>query len=447
MNVKDGPPGSGISRLERGAEIAEKITSALGDIRMGAAIGKGRGVLAVPLTYDTETMISFLHSLSDQVVTGGGTNLESLLIAAFGAFQDSIPSRRVVILFSDGETLSGSFQAAVDAAGKEKIILYTVGLGSDEGSPVPVEKSPDAPDGLLLAEDGSPVLSARQSGLLRNGAEKTGGVYLDGNRSDTAIALLTHINSLSSESRLSGHRREANPRWQVFVLAAIICLGGSRVMGYSRRSRHQNYFRKSTGAVLSLFCLFFLGSCDNTHGKLLVMEGNFFTARGLYTEAISSYLNAMDYKDAAPYAEFGLGTAYFALDEGSAALERYIAADLGIPELNREGHGELAYRVKYNMGIIYFEKGEYVEAARAVREALKIDSGRIEAKRNLELSLLTFNRTNVPQATSPEGSSENVREGTGSSSSVLFEYLKQKEQEQWKSREWTSEDDHSGPDY
>ena len=447
MNVRDCPPGNTVSRLEQGVEIAEDITAALGDIRMGAAIGKGKGVLAVPLTYDSETISNFLSSFSGQAVTGRGTNLEALLNAAFGAFQDSIPSRRVVVLFSDGEALSGSFQLAVEKAAKEKITLFTVGLGSDQGSPVPIEKSPDAPDGLLLAEDGAPVISARQSGLLRNGAEKTGGVYIDGNRNDAASVLLHHVNSLSSESRLSGHRREANPRWQIFVLAAMVCLGGARIMGFSRRSRPGNWAKNSGAALLCIFSLGFFNSCDSTQGKLLIMEGNFFNARGLYTEAISSYLRAMDYKESVPYAEYGLGTAYFALDEGAAALERYGAVESGISELKREGHNELRYSVYYNMGIIYFEKGEYVEAVRAFREALKVDSSKIEAKRNLELSLLTISRSSSPQAASSEGKTGNSREGQGGGSSVLFEYLRQKEQEQWKSREWTGESDSSGPDY
>jgi Ca-activated chloride channel family protein len=99
------------------------------------------------------------------------------------------------------------------------------------------------------------------------------------------------------------------------------------------------------------------------------------------------------------------------------------------------------------MGIIYFEKGEYAEAVEAFRNALKADGSRIDAKRNLELSLLTNNRNSSPQAASPQTRTENIRQGQGGSNSVLFNYLREKEQEQWKSREWTEESDFTGPDY
>jgi len=176
------------------------------------------------------------------------------------------------------------------------------------------------------------------------------------------------------------------------------------------------------------------------------MEGNFFNARGFFTEAISSYLRALDFNEAAPYAEYGLASAYFSLEEGSAALERYRAAAQGLSGIAGD-KTEMRYRIYYNMGIIHFEKGEYSEAAKSFRDALKYDGSRIEAKRNLELSLLIINRVSSPQTASSPGSTESVPQGTGGSGSALFEYLRQKEQDQWKSKEWKSESDSLGPDY
>jgi len=455
MNVRDCPSDRSderdpISRLERGRGIAMDLSNALGDIRIAAAIGKGKAVLAIPLTYDTDTIGTFLYSLDDRAITGRGTNLESLVNAAASSFQDSIPSRRMIILFSDGEALSGSFQAAVEKARKEGISLSAVGLGSDRGGPVPVERSQGAPGGVLLAEDGTPVISARQGSALKAAAEKSGGIYLDGSRSDASSELINFVNSLSSESRLAGHRREANPRWQIFLLAGIACLGGARIIGYSRRTvaRPPDPSRRTKNLSLlsGLLCLLLFNSCDKAQGKLLIMEGNFFNTRGFYLEAISSYLKALEYDEATPYAEYGLGSAYFALEEGEAALERYKDAGKGLFDLKQDAHHELRYRIYYNSGIIYFERGEYDEAVKAFRNALKVDGSRIEAKRNLELSLLTVERSNSPAASS-ERKAEMGREGTSGGSSVLFEYLRQKEQEQWRSREWTSESESAGPDY
>ena len=380
MNVEDCAQGQRvISRLERGKQIALELALSLGDVRIGVAIGKGKGVLAVPLTYDTETVLSFLHALESDIITGSGTNLESILNAGIDAFQDSIPSRRIILLFSDGEGLSGSFQTAVDRAGKAAVTVSAVGLGSWQGGTVPVERSHGAPDGLLLGLDGKAVISARQDDLLRGGAERTGGIYVDCDQEDVVKAIERYINSISSETRLHGQRWEANPRFGFFVFAAIFCLGAGRLMGFSRRGRN---------FLPVLLCLVLFSSCRETQGKLLIMEANFLNTRGYYTEAISAYLRALQYEEAAPYAEYGLASAFFALEESDAALDRYLEAENALEQMG-EDHNELRYRIHYNRGIIYFEKGEYNEAALAFREALKVDSSRIEAKRNLELSLLT----------------------------------------------------------
>jgi Ca-activated chloride channel family protein len=442
MDVQDALQGQGnISRLERGMEIAQELTANLGDIRLGTAIGKGRGVVAVPLTYDSEVVLNFLHTLDSQNITGSGTNLESLLDAAIGAFQDFNPSRRGIILFSDGEALSGSLQRAIERARRTGITVSAVGLGSDEGGFVPVERGPASPDGFLLGPDGREVISLRHADSLRRGAERTGGVYIDGNRQDAARLLTGHVNSLAAETRLQGHRREANPRWQVFVIAAMLCLSLARVMGFSLRKQG-----KKARVIPVLLCLVLFSSCDRTRGMLLVMEANFLNSRGFYTEAISTYLRALDFEEAAPYAEYGLASAFFALEEGEAALDRYREAKRSL-DLKPENHPELRYRILYNMGIIYFEMGEYTEAAQAFREALVLDGSRVEAKRNLELSLLTITRGSQPQAAFSDDRTDSERESSALSSYVLFEYLRQKEQERWRNREWAGESDPSVLDY
>jgi Ca-activated chloride channel family protein len=439
MRVRDSGP-QGKSRLDRGIEIAGALVSSLGDVRIGAAAGKGRGVLAVPLTYDPEGVLNFLDSLDEFSVTGRGTNLESLIDAASGAFRDDSPSRREILLFSDGESLSGSVEEALNRARNRGITLSAVGLGSGEGGPVPVEPGPLAPDGFLLS-NGVPVTSVRRGDFLERAAEKSGGVYVDGNRNDAARAAADYIRSLSAESGFIGRRRESKPRWRFFVLIALGSLGFSRLLSFSRR--------KSGKTLLPVLACFFslLGSsCSGIQGKLYLMEGNFFNSRGMYTEAIASYLKALDYPDTAPYGEYGLGSAYFALEEGKAALERYRAAEKELENLKKEDHRELRYRLHYNSGIIHFEGGDYTEAVKAFREALKIDSGRIEAKRNLELSLL-LTLSHKPQAAAPSANSEAGREDGGAGTSAIFEYLREKEQEQWKSRERQAESDPAGEDY
>ncbi|MDR0568489.1 MAG: tetratricopeptide repeat protein [Spirochaetaceae bacterium] len=174
------------------------------------------------------------------------------------------------------------------------------------------------------------------------------------------------------------------------------------------------------------------------------MEGNFYNSRGMYSEAIASYLKAQPYREARAYAEFGLGSVYFSLDEGATALERFAAAEKALQESPKSPYPELAYRIHYNTGVVRFKEGDYPGAVQAFRAALGADGSRIEAKRNLELSLLSLSEKRDAQSVSPETQDSPEDQDQRA---ALFEYLRNKEQNQWKSREWIETAPGSGPDY
>jgi Ca-activated chloride channel family protein len=198
---------------------------------------------------------------------------------------------------------------------------------------------------------------------------------------------------------------------------------------------------RSIGAVILILLSC---SCSKIQGKLLVMEGNFLNSRGMYTEAIASYLKAQSYPEARPYAEFGLGSVYFSLDEGKVALDRFAAAEKALQDLPKNNYPELVYRIHYNTGVVRFKEGDYTGAAQSFRAALEIDGSRIAAKRNLELSLLSLSQEKAAAEISLE---ERPTSNAQAEYPALFEYLRQKEQNQWKSREWIEDTSPSGPDY
>jgi Ca-activated chloride channel family protein len=250
MDVRDAGPG-GSSRLGQAAAAARELILALssrspqasagggfseaGGIRFGAAIGKGRGVLAVPLTSDTEAALAFLAGLSGSAVTGSGTNLEELINAASSAFQSAFPSRRVIILLSDGEALRGDLDAALDKLKESEIVLAAAGFGSESGGPVPLGQD------VLLGEGGYPVISYLRGDYLRDAAESFGGVYAEGD-GNTAAVLEDYLLSFSAPAYSAGRpgaarafRRETRPMWHYFALAALVFFGIAKSAEKGRR--------------------------------------------------------------------------------------------------------------------------------------------------------------------------------------------------------------------
>ena len=429
MDIRDAQTGSQSrsrsvfqSRLERGISIAMESVTAVSGARFAAAIGRGRGYLAVPLTYDSEAALLFLESLNVSSMTGRSTNLESLVDAAADAFQDSSPARKVIVLISDGEAHAGVLRNAVNRCIRDGITLNTIAVGSDEGRQITAQVND--PDSLS-------VLSRRDSAAMRAAAERAGGIYIDAVREDAGSALSSQLLSLAQEMGSRSRKQEPKQRRPLFIILAIISYGASKFV--TRQSQRKPLQRLSAASIIALL---FFTSCSE--GKLLLLEANYLNVLGRYDEAVTPYLKALNYEESAPYAEYGLGLTFYQLDEEKAALNRYKDSHKLLEKYPSNEHRELRFRNHYNSGVIYFEEGDYRSAADSFKEALRTDPRRLDAKRNLELSMMSISmETN---AESRSGNREESRE-------VLFEYLKQHEQQKWKSREWTPEENYTGPDY
>ena len=193
--------------------------------------------------------------------------------------------------------------------------------------------------------------------------------------------------------------------------------------------------------ILSLL----ISGCTDVPGKLLVMQANYYYSKDRQTEAVSSYLNALEYGEAAPYAEYGLGTVYYSLGEEQAALNRFSKAIRLLEITPAASNRELRYRIQYNTGVVLFSRGDFAGAASFFREALRIDGSKVEAKRNLELSVLSQKRETAFE-TDNRGGDENTGDANSENHVILMEFIRQKELNQWRSREWPEEDT-VGPDY
>jgi Ca-activated chloride channel family protein len=179
--------------------------------------------------------------------------------------------------------------------------------------------------------------------------------------------------------------------------------------------------------------------CSDIPGKLLIMEANSHSSRGMYNEAMAPYMKALEYTESEPYGEYGLGLIYFAVGENRAALDRLINAQILSETVSEPVNRELRYRIHYNTGVVLFSEGDFSGAASSFREALKINGSKVDAKRNLELSLKSLARENM------SGGGNNTIEDE--SKAAFFGYIRQRELNRWRSREWPQEDESSEPDY
>ena len=415
MDVTDTP--FSVTRLEQGLSIVKESMKNIAGVRFAAVIGRSRGYLAVPLSYDSEAVFNFLESLDVSSITGRSTNLESLVETASLSFQNNSAAKKVIVLISDGESHSGLPRNAFNYCAENEIMIIAVAAGSNEGSFVP-----------FMQEE---AISRRDAAVMRMAAERTGGVYIDANRSDSSRVLTASLLSITQEKRAESRQTHPKQRRTLFTILALLAY-----CAYKFIPRLLSGLNKKTSFVSIIALVLLLSSC--TKGKILLLEANYLASRSKYDEAVIPYLEALQYEDASPYAEYGLGLAFYSLDENTAALKRYENSLKKLETLSENEHSELRYRIHYNSGIIHFEEGDFTAAAYEFREALKADPEKLGAKINLELSLLSI------KLESGEGNGNETR---NEKKEILFDYIREHEQNYWKSGEWTEEEKFPGPDY
>ncbi len=126
------------NRLERAkAEVRDLLGYLEGD-HVGLIAFAGRASVLAPLTPDFGFLRLVLDGLGPHSVSRGGTRLEEPIRKALAGFRATGDVSRVILLITDGEDQdSFPLDAASDAA-ERGIAIITIGLGSEEGSDVPL---------------------------------------------------------------------------------------------------------------------------------------------------------------------------------------------------------------------------------------------------------------------------------------------------------------------
>ena len=131
------------SRIELAKhEIAKLIDLLKGD-RIGIVVFAGESFVQCPLTLDYGAVKMFLDAVSTGWVERQGTALADAISRSAEAFRSQSRKHKVLVIISDGEDQEGDAVAAAKKAANEGIIIYTIGVGSESGVPIPVKRGSD----------------------------------------------------------------------------------------------------------------------------------------------------------------------------------------------------------------------------------------------------------------------------------------------------------------
>ena len=219
-------------RLERAKLAISSLVDKLHDDRIGLIIFAGSSFVQLPVTTDYVSAKMFLSSIDAGSVPVQGTAIGDAIHTAMKSFSAQSEKSRVIILISDGENHEDDAVAAAKEAAQAGIRIYTVGVGSAAGQPIPVDGE------LLRDKDGNIVVTHLDEKTLRQIAEAGGGAYIQaGNEEFGLNPIINDIRAMEGELFSSVVFEEYDEQYMYFFAIALILLVIEMLVGERKNAR------------------------------------------------------------------------------------------------------------------------------------------------------------------------------------------------------------------
>lgn len=165
------------NRVEVARSVVKEFIAGRGNDRLGIVVFAGIAYSVCPPTLD----YNILQTIIDKIAIGmaqDGTAIGMGLVSCINRLKDSDSKNKIIILLTDGENNRGKIspETAAKMAKALGIKIYTIGVGKEGGSPIPID---DGLWGKQLARnpDGTLMLTSLDEESLKNIANETGGLY------------------------------------------------------------------------------------------------------------------------------------------------------------------------------------------------------------------------------------------------------------------------------
>ena len=353
------------NRLERAKSSLSLLIDQLRGERIGVVAFAGDAQTVCPLTQDADAAKRLLGALAIGAVPTPGTAIGGALRASV-ALLGRYPGGKAVILLTDGEDHKSDPLGAAREAAAAGVRVFTVGIGTPEGEPIPAESGAYHKDAR-----GGTVVSRLDESTLAMIARETGGAYYRTTPGSDEIAdIAKRVRDLDAAKGVSGttnlwRNRYAWPASAAFLLVLLELILPSRA---------------AILAALVLLATAEPSAAATAEGKL--RAGNQLYAKEQYATALERYGEAAAKKPRDPRPSFNAGDALYRLDniEDSGAAFQSVAERRDVTPAVRAA-------ALYNLGNARFRSGDFPAAAAAFRAALALSASDADARRNLAVTI------------------------------------------------------------
>ena len=221
------------NRLERAKLAITRLVDKLRDDRIGLIVFAGNSFVQLPITTDYVSAKMFLNSISTDSVPIQGTAIGEAINTAIRSFSAQSEKSRAVIVITDGENHEDDPVAAAKQAAEMGIRVFTIGVGSPEGKPIPMDGE------LLKDKEGNIVVTRLDEAVLQEVASAGNGAYVRAGNSEFGLnPIIDDIRKMEDEKYNSIVFEEFDEQFMYFMAIALFFFVLEMLIGDRRSKRH-----------------------------------------------------------------------------------------------------------------------------------------------------------------------------------------------------------------
>ncbi|GAQ47970.1 TPA: VWA domain-containing protein [Flavobacterium psychrophilum] len=175
------------NRLEKSKQVVSQIINNLGSDRIGIIAYAGSAFPVLPITTDYNVAKMFLQSMTSDMVSSQGSNLDEAIKLSAKYFEGSPNTSKLMIMLTDGEDHSEGAESAAEEAKKIGMKIITIGIGTTAGGPIPNKKNGVIESFHRDKSTGEVVVTKLRPEALEAIAKAAKGGYINGNNTEEAV--------------------------------------------------------------------------------------------------------------------------------------------------------------------------------------------------------------------------------------------------------------------
>jgi len=213
------------NRLERAKRSISRLIDDLKGDRIGLIVFAGSAYVQLPMTTDYSAAKLFLSTINTDIVGTQGTAIGAAIDLAIEKFtKEDEDKRKALIVITDGENHEDDAHAMAGKAAENGFVLYTIGMGTIEGGPIPVYRNGQR-TGFLEDETGETVVTRLDAQMLQDIATEGNGKFIRSGGNDPDLSeLLDEISKMDKKEFESKRYADYEDRFQYLLAGAFIFL-------------------------------------------------------------------------------------------------------------------------------------------------------------------------------------------------------------------------------